>query len=129
MDDLDLLVELFGEHADGLVGERLCERGHLAQLHQLLDDLGRGQPEGLGDLAYGGARVDRGDRRLFDDVFLRGQVGLDPRCAPATAAPGWALRRRRVGAAGARGLRVDDHATAASAGGYLIPEAARTTGA
>ena len=39
VDDLDLLVELVREHLDGVVGQRLGERGHLAQLHQLLDDL------------------------------------------------------------------------------------------
>ena len=40
VDDLDLLVELVGEHLDRLVGQRLGERRHLAELHQLLDDLG-----------------------------------------------------------------------------------------
>ena len=40
VDDLDLLVELVGEDLDRVVGQRLRERGHLAQAHQLLDDLG-----------------------------------------------------------------------------------------
>ena len=40
VDDLDLLVELVGEHLDRVVGQRLRERRHLAELHQLLDDLG-----------------------------------------------------------------------------------------
>ncbi len=39
VDDLDLLVELVREHLDRLVGERLRERRHLAERHQLLDDL------------------------------------------------------------------------------------------
>ena len=34
-DDLDLAVELLGEDLDGLVGERLGQRRHLAELHQL----------------------------------------------------------------------------------------------
>ena len=48
VDDLDLLVELVRDHLDGVVGERLGERRHLAQLHELLDHLGdrrrRGTP-------------------------------------------------------------------------------------
>ena len=49
VDDLDLLGELLGEHLDRLVGERLGERGHLPQAHELLDDLGHGHAERLGD--------------------------------------------------------------------------------
>src|SRR3712207_4587336 len=39
-DDLDLLVELGRQHLDGVVRQGLRERGHLAQAHELLDDLG-----------------------------------------------------------------------------------------
>ena len=38
--DLDLLVELLGQHPDRVVGQRLGERRHLPQRHQLLDHLG-----------------------------------------------------------------------------------------
>src|SRR3954470_6934157 len=119
-DDLDLLVELVGEHLDGLVGQRLGERRHLAQRHELLDDLGRADPQVLRDVPDGRARPDAddvgpgvrvlGDRRgdLFEDL-----------AAPATAAarrtalrpaarrtPGPTRAARAVGAA--RGLGVDD---------------------
>ena len=40
VDDLDLLAELGGEHLDRLVGQRLGERLHLAERHQLLHHLG-----------------------------------------------------------------------------------------
>ena len=66
VDDLDLLVELVGEHLDRLVGQRLGERRHLAQLHQLLDDLGDGDAEVLGDVLDRRAGVDP------DDVGARG---------------------------------------------------------
>ena len=58
VDDLDLLVELVGEDLDRLVGERLGERRHLAQAHQLLDDLGHRDAEVLGDVLDGRAGVD-----------------------------------------------------------------------
>ena len=45
-DDLDLLVELVGEDLDRVVGQRLRERRHLAQAHQLLDDLGHRRRRG-----------------------------------------------------------------------------------
>ena len=45
VDDLDLLVELVGQDLDGLVGEGLRQRRHLAQLHQLLDHLGAADAE------------------------------------------------------------------------------------
>ena len=58
VDDLDLLVELVGEDLDRVVGQRLRERRHLAERHQLLDDLGDGDAEVLGDVLDGRARVD-----------------------------------------------------------------------
>ena len=50
VDDLDLLVELVGQHLDRVVGERLRERRHLAERHQLLDHLGHRHAEVLGDV-------------------------------------------------------------------------------
>src|SRR4051794_34449246 len=58
---LDFLVELLGEHLDGVVGQRLRERRHLAQAHQLLDDLRRRDAEVLGDILDGRAGVDPDD--------------------------------------------------------------------
>ena len=88
-DDLDLLVELVGEHADRLVGERLRDRRHLAQLHQLLDHVRDLQAEVLGDVADRGARGDP-DRLGLDDRRRRfdslGSGGGAPRPR---------LRRRR----------------------------------
>ena len=116
--DLDLLVEGLGQHLDRLVGERLGERGHLAQLHQLLDHLGRAQLERLGDLLDGGAgahlrRRDPPRAPLRPRLRLGLEIGLDPLRAAAAAAPaaGRLLRGRR-GAIAPRGLRVDHHAPA-----------------
>ena len=66
-DDLDLLVEGLRQRGHGLVGERLRQRRHLAELHQLLDHLGAAEAQRLGHLSHGGARVDLG-RRLLDDL-------------------------------------------------------------
>src|SRR3954471_15978448 len=130
VDDLDLLLERLGEHADGLVGERLGQRDHLAHHHQLLDDLGHRDAEVLGDVLDRRARVDPDDvgarRRLL--VQRRGGLGED--VAAATTAPARALLRPGRSAAGAarsagaarpaaRGLRVDDHAAGAAAGAAL----------
>ena len=54
--DRDLALELLGELLDRLVGERLGQGRHLAELHQRLDHLGGADAEGLGDLAHGRAR-------------------------------------------------------------------------
>src|SRR6185436_18958332 len=135
VDDLDLLLERLGEHADGLVGQRLRERHHLAHHHQLLDDLRHGHAEVLGDVLDGRARVDPDDvgaeRRLL--VQRRGCLGEDV-AAPASATARALLGPGRsaagttgpAGAAGppARGLRVDDDATGAAAGGALVTQAA-----
>ena len=86
VDDLDLLVELVGEDLDRVVGQRLGERGHLAQLHQLLDDLGDRHAEVLRDVL---------DRRAGVDAD---RVGLQRASCPAGPA-----RRRRHGAGGRRG--------------------------
>src|SRR4051812_43183986 len=115
-DDRDLLVERVGQDLDGLVGQRLRERGHLAQLHQLLDDLRGAEAKRLADLLDGGAGVDLGRELLLDLLRLRGQVGLDPRRAAAPAAPaaGRLLLLGRPGLRTAGGLGGDDHAPAAA---------------
>ena len=111
--DLDLLVELVGEDLDRLVGQRLGERRHLAELHQLLDHLGAREAERLGHLAHGGAGVDLEDLRLvLDDGRLLGRLVEERAAAAATAAAGRALRGRRAHRLAARRLRVDDDAPA-----------------
>ena len=113
VDDLDLLVELVGEHLDRVVGERLRERRHLAQRHQLLDHLGHRHAEVLGDVLDGRAGVDA------DQVggLHRGGVDRGDRlvvgAAPAASAAGTALGLvGRSALLAARGLRVDHDAPA-----------------
>ena len=88
VDDLDLLVELLGEHLDRVVGERLRERRHLAEAHQLLDHLGHRHAEVLGDVLDGRAGVDA------HEVWRRGSR----RCCRSGRSC-----RRRCRAAGGRG--------------------------
>src|SRR5215217_2094528 len=124
VDDLDLLVELVGDHLHGVVGQRLRERRHLAQLHQLLDDLRHGDAEVLGDVLDGRAGVDLDDVGLQDrDVLRHGLLvgaapapAAAPRRAPLRSAAGTAAGPTgATGAAGAaRGLRVDHHAADAA---------------
>ena len=131
VDDLDLLVELVGEDLDRVVGQRLGERRHLAQLHQLLDDLGDRHAEVLGDVLDGRAGVDA-DRVGLQDCDCpagparrrrRGAGGRRGAAGGAGAAAGPG-RRRAAGTLAARGLRVDDDAAdaAAGAGGALALE-------
>ena len=128
-DDLDLLVELVGEHLDGVVVERLRQRRHLAEAHQLPDDLRHGHAEVLRDVLDGRPGVDADDVRLQRAGVLRDGLFVRAATTTATATP-----RRTVRAAGAagtaaratgtaagatgtaRGLRVDDDATDAAAG-------------
>ena len=117
-DDLDLAVERLGEHLNRLVGERLGERRHLAELHQLLDHIGAADAEDLGDLANGRAGGHL-QRRLLD-LDMRPERRLfeqRPAAASATAARRAARRRVRHLVA-ARSLRVDDDAAA-----LLLPRA------
>ena len=114
-DDLDLALELLGEHLDGLVGERLGQGRHLALLHQLLDHLGGADAEGLGDLAHGRAGVDLERRpprsrasssgRLVEAAGGGGRRGgaAGAGAAPATCGRGGlpASRSRRGGASSA----------------------------
>jgi hypothetical protein len=87
-DDLDLLVELVGEQLDRLVGERLRERRHLAQAHELLDDLGDRDAEVLGDVLDRRAGGDPDEvGRLLGGAVDRGErLGLEVATATATAA-------------------------------------------
>ena len=113
-DDLDLLVELVRQHLDGVVGERLGERGHLAQLHELLDDLRDGDAEVLRDVLDRRAGVDLDDVGLEDGDVLRHRLRVGaapppaaaPRRAPlraaARTAAGAAARARRGRPCGAR---------------------------
>ena len=116
VDDLDVLVELGREHADRLVGERLRERRHLAEAHQLADHLGHGDAEVLGDVLDGRAGVDpdqvgRAARGLVDrrDGVVVGAAAA----ASAARRPAHRLGGRAAGLA-ARGLRVDHDAAAAA---------------
>ena len=85
VDDLDVLAELGREHLDRLVGQRLGQRLHLAERHQLLHDLGHRDVEVLGDVL---------DRRAGVDPD---RVGLgDARSATDATRP--PRRRRRAGA-------------------------------
>ncbi len=125
VDDLDLLVELVGEDLDRVVGQRLGERGHLPQLHQLLDDLGDRHAEVLGDVLDGRPGVDADGVGLQRALVLRDRLDVGA-TAPATAAARRAALGAGRAAAGAalaaRGLRVDHdaaHAAAAGAGGAL----------
>ena len=113
--DLDLLVELVGEHLDRVVGERLRERRHLAQRHQLLDHLRHRHAEVLGDVLDGRAGVHA------DQVGRLHRGGVDRRDRLVVgAAPAPPAARAALGLVGgtallaARGLRVDHHAPASS---------------
>ena len=85
VDDLDLLVELVGQHLDRVVRQRLGERGHLAELHQLLDHLGRAEAERLADLVHGGAGVDLRRRLLALRLGRRREVAARPMACGACA--------------------------------------------
>src|SRR6185312_10923081 len=112
----DLLVEFVGEHLDRVIREGLRERGHLAEHHQLLDDLRYGHAQVLGDVLDGRSRVDPdqvgGLHRGGVDRRDRLVVGASASASPTRAA------YRLVGRATLltpRGLRVDHH-TATPAG-------------
>ena len=125
-DDLDLLVELVGEHLDHVVGQRLRQRRHLAEAHQLLDELGHGHAEGLRDVLDGRAGLDADDVGLQGRDVLRDGLLVGATPAPAAATARRAVRGSAAGAATgtaarsatgtlpARGLRVDDDAADAA---------------
>jgi hypothetical protein len=127
-DDLDLALELAGEDLDGLVGERLRERRHLAHHHQLLDDLGHVDAEALRDVLDRRARVDPDDVGALLGVLvdrrhlLRLEVAATAAAAAALLLAALrALVRTAAGTAGAAraapcGLRVDDDAARTAPG-------------
>src|SRR5262249_28843410 len=101
-----------------VVGERLRQRRHLAELHQLLDDLGDRDVEVLRDVLDGRAGGDSdvvgalGDSRLQRRRLLVGAAAT-----PAAALPPRGLVRRTAAAGGpARGLRVDHDGATPAAG-------------
>src|SRR5918994_1748601 len=143
VDDLDLLVELVREHLDGVVGQRLGQRGHLAQLHQLLDDVGDRDAQVLRDVLDRRAGVDLDDAGLQDADVLGHRLGVGaapapaaaPRRAPLGAAAGPAARAAarpaaRASALAPRGLRVDDdapHAAGRAGSALALERGARGT--
>ena len=98
VDDLDLLVELVRDDLDLVVGQRLRERRHLAEAHQLLDQLGDRHGEVLGDVLDRRAGVDPDRVGLQDAGVLRRRLRVGA-AAPATAAARRAARRAATGAA------------------------------
>ena len=122
VDDLDLLVELVREHLDRVVRQRLRERRHLAQAHQLLDDVRDRDAEVLADVLDRRPRVDLDDVGLQRRDVLRGRLHVAAAAAAPTA-PGRTADRAagptagtaaRAAGTAARGLRVDDDAAHAA---------------
>ena len=102
VDDLDLLVELVGEDLDRLVGQRLRERRHLAERHQLLDDLRAPDAEVLGDVLDGRAGADPDDvcaRRAMSVVDRRRDLFEDARGADVLGGA-WGVASDRRGRRG-----------------------------
>ena len=100
--DLDLALELLGQDDDGVVGQRLRDGDHLAQLDHGLDDLGRAHLQRFGEVLDGGAA-----RHRHRALGSGRRLALDRR--PCRRRPS-ARRdgRLRTLAALAAGLRVDD---------------------
>ncbi len=108
-DDVDLAVECLGEDLDRLVGERLGQRRHLPELHQLLDHVGRTDAERLGDLAHGRPGGDLEHGLLVLGRRFEGRL-FEQRTAPAAAAATRRAARRCLRLVAAGSLRVDDDA-------------------
>ena len=133
-DDLDLLVELVGEHLDRVVGQRLRERRHLAEAHQLLDDLrARATPRYSATSLTVEPELTRMTSAFSERDVLRDGLLVGAAPAPAAAPARRALRGTAAGAAtgtaaraartalAARGLRVDhDAAHAAGRAGSAL---------
>ena len=103
VDDLDLFAELDREQLDRVVGQGLGERAHLAQRHQLLDDLRGRDVQVLGHVLDGRARVDRNRRRVLVQRTRGTRFGLF--VIDAATSPAAALAARRL--VGARRHRRD----------------------
>ena len=122
MDDLDLFTELLGELNDRLVGQRLGQRLHLTERHQLLHDLGDTDVQVFGDVLDGRAGIDPNGIRLSKRGAGGTGFGLFVVHATAPTAAALAARRliglRRATRPGrpAGRLRVDDDTAAATGG-------------
>ena len=84
--DDDLAARLGGEQLDGLVGERLRDGHHLAEVHHELDDLRDRQPDRSGEILDVDARGDRdrtGRRRDGRTIALRRGGRRARRAGPA----------------------------------------------
>ena len=102
---------------DGVVGQRLRERRHLAEHHELLDDLRDRHAHRLGDVLDRRAGVDPDEVGVRRGGLVERGDGVVVRAAAAAAA---ALAARRLGllaGRAARGLRVDDDAAPAAGTG------------
>ena len=95
--DDDLALELGADQLDGLVGQRLRERHHLAEAHHHLDDLGGRDAERLGQVLDrdAGRHRDRPGGRLGLALGLGSRRAALAAHAPACGRPG---RRSRRGA-------------------------------
>ena len=113
----------------GLVGERLRERRHLAEHHQLLDDLGDGHAHRLGDVLDGRAGVDANEIGVRRGGLVERAHRVVVRAAAATAATLATGRLGLLAGRAARGLRVDDDAAAAAGAGRAGGALTRQRGA
>ena len=102
---------------DGVVGQRLGERRHLAEHHQLLDDLGDGDAHRLGDVLDGRAGVDADEIGVRRGGLVERAHGVVVGAAAAAAAALAARRLLLLAGRAARGLRVDDDAAPAAGAG------------
>ena len=114
-----------GENDDRVVGQRLRLRLHLAELHELLDDLRHAHVEVLGDVLDGRAGVDLdrvgdGERRTRGTRFGLFVVDAAATTSAALAARGWLDAPPGTAARPAGGARREawavDHDAPASAG-------------
>ena len=99
-DDLDLLVELVGDDLDRVVGQRLRERRHLAEAHQLLDDLRRRPtPRYSATSLTVEPELTRMTSAFSELSVLRDGLLVGAAAAPAAATARRAVRRTAAGAA------------------------------
>jgi hypothetical protein len=106
--DLHLALELGGDELDRVVGERLRDRDHLADVQHDLDDLRHGHAQRRRKLLDGRAGVhDRRPGRCGGSRLLGALLGCLARGSRVLAWPG--------------GLRVDDDSALATAGRRASP--------
>jgi hypothetical protein len=109
MDDLDLLAELGRQHLDRVIRQRLSERLHFAERHQLLHQLRHRHVEILRHVLDGRSGVDRNRGPLRHRgrsrwPGLRLFVVYPAAAAAASLAPRWLGGLRSRAARAARGL-------------------------